>query len=118
MSSLSYCSLDEAFSTKKKIRKSKNKDKNMIDKILGRGEEIDQTVLDVDRSEIPVRNSTDIDKLNAIPFSYNENDKFVKIRQDESLIKQKARDQEPNEWQKEQNNESLSFFFVIIFYSQ
>ena len=111
MSSLGYCSLDEAFSSvKKKIKKGKTKDKNLLDKILGRGEELDQAISDIDRSELPVRNSIDIDKLNAIPFSYNENDKFVKIRQDESLIKQKARDQEPNEWQKEQNNESKKIF--------
>ena len=114
MSSLGYCSLDEAFSSvKKKIKKSKNKDKNMIDKILGRGEEIDEALIDVDRSEIPVRNSTDIDKLNALPYSYNENDKYVKIRQDESLVQQKARDQEPNEWQAKQNDESKKIFEEI-----
>jgi hypothetical protein len=114
MSSLGYCSLDEAFSSgKKKIKKSKTKDKNLIDKILGRGEEVDQTILDIDRGELPVRNCTNMDELNAIPFSYNENDKFVKIRQEESLIKQKARDQEPNEWQKEQNNESKKIFEEI-----
>ena len=114
MSSLAYCSLDEAFSSvKKKIKKGKTNDKKLIDKILGRGEEVDQAILDIDRSELPVRNSIDIDKLNAIPFSYNENDKFVKIRQDESLIKQKARDQEPNEWQAKQNDESKKIFEEI-----
>ena len=114
MSSLSYCSLDEAFSSvKKKIKKSKNKDKNMIDKILGRSEEIDEALIDVDRSEIPVRNSTDIAKLNALPFSYSENDKYVKIKQDESLVQQKARDQEPNEWQAKQNDESKKIFEEI-----
>ena len=114
MSSLGYCSLDEAFSSvKKKIKKSKNKDRNMIDKILGRGEEVDHAISDIDRSELPVRNCADIDELNAIPFIYNENDKFVKIRQDESLIKQKARDQEPNEWQAKQNDESKKIFEEI-----
>ena len=118
MSSLAYSSLDEAFSSvdssvRKKTKKNKNKDKNLIDKILGRGEEVDQTNIDIDRSTLPVRNSANIDELNALPFSYNENDKFVKIRQEDSLIKQKASDQEPNEWQKDQNNESKKIFEEI-----
>ena len=114
MSSLEYCSLEEAFpSIKKKIRKSKTRDKTMIDKILGRGEELDQAITDIDRSELPIRNCTDINELNAIPFSYNENDKYVRIKQDESLIKQKAKDQEPNEWQAKQNDESKKIFEEI-----
>jgi len=111
MSSLAYCSLDEAFNSgKKKNKYKKGKDKNIIDKILGRGEELDQSITDIDRSELPIRNCTDINELNAIPFSYNENDKYVRIKQDESLVKQKSSDEKPNEWQVKQNDESKKIF--------
>ena len=98
MSTLGFCNLDEAFnnSTIKKKKKSRKSD---IDKILQRGSEIDIVKNDVDRPGAMPINSTNMDEIKALPFTYDANNKYAQLQEQDNLAEQKARDQEPNEIQ-------------------
>ena len=50
-----------------------------------------------------------MDEVNALPFTYDANNKYMKLREQTNLVEQKARDQEPNEVQKKQNEDSMNF---------
>ena len=96
MSTLSYCNLDDAFnsSTMKKKKKSKKAEY----KLLERGADID-----IDR---PGAMPANINNANTIPFTYEQNDNYMKL-QDEN--RQKAMDEIPNEKQKDLNQISIDF---------
>ena len=112
MSTLGYCNLEEAFnnSTIKKRKKSRKSD---IDKILQRGSEIDIVRNDVDRPGAMPSNSTNMDEIKTLPFTYDANNKYAKFREQTNLEEQKARDQEPNEIQDKKNAESMNFMKQI-----
>ena len=112
MSTLGFCNLDEAFnnSTIKKKKKSRKSD---IDKILQRGSEIDIARNDVDRPGAMPINSTNMDEVNALPFTYDANNKYAKLQEQDNLAEQRARDQEPNEIQHKKNEEAMDFMKQI-----
>tara|TARA_Y100000593_G_C4223720_1_gene293299 strand:- start:42 stop:620 length:579 start_codon:yes stop_codon:yes gene_type:complete len=112
MSTLGFCNLEEAFnnSTIKKKKKSRKYD---MDKILQRGSDIDITNNDIDRpGEIP-SNCTNTEEINALPFTYDANNKYAKLREQTNLAEQRARDQEPNEIQHKKNEEAMDFMKQI-----
>jgi len=107
MSSLGFCNLDEAFNTSSKLKKKgKNRyskvndkmDDNIMEKILGRGKELEN---DVSPGEVWPKMSTDMDYVNSLAETYDENSLFVKNRQKESLALN--RDSEPNKIQNAEN---------------
>lgn len=108
MGSLEYCNLDEAFNNTT-IKKKKKSRKSDIDKILQRGSEIDIVHSDVDRPGAMPINSTNMDEVKALPFTYDANNKYMKLVEQDKLVEQRARDQEPNLYQKEQNENSMNF---------
>ena len=112
MSTLGFCNLDEAFnnSTIKKKKKSRKSD---IDKILQRGSEIDIARNDVDRPGAMPINSTNMEEIKALPFTYDANNKYAKLQEEDNLAEQKARDQEPNEIQHKKNEEAMDFMKQI-----
>ena len=116
MSSLGYCNLDEAFNTSSKLKKKGKKyskiptDDDTMDKILGRSKEVEIGVLP---GEPRPNLSTNSEYVRSISDTYDQNSLFLKEKDKESLTRQKAKDQEPNEWQKEQNNESKKIFEEI-----
>ena len=112
MNTLSYCNLDEAFNNST-IKKKKKSRKNDIDKILQRGSEIDIVRNDVDRPGAMPINSTNMDEINALPFTYDANNKYAKLQEQDNLAEQKARDQEPNEIQHKKNEEAMDFMKQI-----
>ena len=108
MSSLGFCNLDEAFNNST-IKKKKKPRKSDLDKILQRGSDIDVARNDVDRPGAMPINSTNMDEVNALPFTYDANNKYAKLQEQDNLAEQRARDQEPNEVQKKQNDDSMNF---------
>ena len=107
MSSLGFCNLDEAFNTSSKLKKKgKNRyskvddkiDDNIMEKILGRGKELEDDVLP---GESRPKMSTDMDYVNSLAETYDNNNLFVKNRQKESLALN--RDSEPNKIQTAEN---------------
>ena len=111
MSTLGFCNLDEAFnnSTIKKKKKSRKSD---VNKILG-DSEIDITRNDVDRPGAMPINSTNMDEIKALPFTYDANNKYAKLQEQDNLAEQRARDQEPNEIQHKKNEEAMDFMKQI-----
>ena len=112
MNTLGFCNLEEAFNNPT-IKKKKKSRKYDIDKILQRGSDIDITKNDIDRpGEIP-SNCTNTEEINALPFTYDANNKYAKLREETNLSEQRARDQEPNEIQHKKNEEAMDFMKQI-----
>ena len=112
MNTLGFCNLEEAFNNPT-IKKKKKSRKYDIDKILQRGSDIDITKNDIDRpGEIP-SNCTNTEEINALPFTYDANNKYAKLREQTNLAEQRARDQEPNEIQHKKNEEAMDFMKQI-----
>ena len=109
MSTLGFCNLDEAFNTSSSLSKKKKKhsrrtmNDETMDKILGRGKEIDTDILP---GEPRPSLSTDMNYVNSIADTYDKNSLFVQKRQEELLSKEKNKDLKPNEWQNQKNDES------------
>ena len=112
MNTLSYCNLEEAFNNSSTFKKKKKR-KSDIDKILQRGSEIDIAKNDVDRPGAMPINSTNMDEIKALPFTYDANNKYAKLQEQDNLAEQKARDQEPNEIQDKKNEEAMDFMKQI-----
>ena len=112
MSTLGFCNLDEAFNDST-IKKKKKTRKSDIDKILQRGSEIDIARNDVDRPGAMPINSTNMEEIKVLPFTYDENNKYAKLQEQDNLAEQRARDQEPNEKQKKKNEEAMDFMKQI-----
>ena len=119
MSTLGFCNLDEAFNTSSSLSKKKKKhsrrtiNDETMDKILGRGKEIDIGILpggplpgEPRPNETISKLSTDSDYVNSLADTYDKNSLFVQKRQEELLSKEKNKDSEPNEWQNQKNDES------------
>ena len=109
MSTLGFCNLDEAFNTSSSLSKKKKKhsrrtmNDETMDKILGRGKEIDTDILP---GEPRPSLSTDMNYVNSLADTYDQNSLFVQKRQEELLSKEKNKDSKPNEWQNQKNDES------------
>ena len=111
MSSLGFCNLDEAFNTSSKLKKKSkgryNKvddkiDDNMMEKILGRGRELEGNN---EPGESRPKMSTDMDYVNSLADTYDKNSLFVKNREKE-LLSESNRDSEPNKMQRDENLKS------------
>ena len=109
MSTLGFCNLDEAFNTNSGLNKKKKKhsrrtiNDETMDKILGRGKEINTDILP---GEPRPNLSTDMNYVNSIADTYDKNSLFVQERQKELLSEEKNKDLKSNEWQDQKNNES------------
>ena len=126
MTTLGFCNLDEAFNTTAKLNKKKKRfsrkhlNDETMDKILGRGEEIDTGILPGEArpgglggpmpGEVrPIdKLSTNSEYVNSLAETYDQNSLFVQKRQEELLSKEGNKDAEPNEWQIQQNKKSKS----------
>ena len=116
MSTLGFCNLDEAFNTSSSLSKKKKKhsrrtiNDETMDKILGRGKEIDTGILPGETRPGGPRPmdklSTNSDYVNSLADTYDKNSLFVQKRQEELLSKEKNKDLKPNEWQNQKNDES------------
>ena len=114
MSTLGFCNLDEAFNTSSSLSKKKKKhsrrtiNDETMDKILGRGKEIDTGILPGEPRPGESRPglSTDMNYVNSLADTYDQNSLFVQKRQEELLSKEKNKDLKPNEWQNQKNDES------------
>ena len=114
MSTLGFCNLDEAFNTSSSLSKKKKKhsrrtiNDETMDKILGRGKEIDTGILPGESRPGESRPgiSTDMNYVNSLADTYDKNSLFVQKRQEELLSKEKNKDLKPNEWQNQKNDES------------
>ena len=114
MSTLGFCNLDEAFNTSSSLSKKKKKhsrrtiNDETMDKILGRGKEIDTGILPGEPRPGESRPglSTDMNYVNSLADTYDKNSLFVQKRQEELLSKEKNKDLKPNEWQNQKNDES------------
>jgi len=97
------CSLDEAFgpkSSKKKGKKLKIKDDNkLLNKILGRGDEVNTDKI------LPYGPIND-----SLSNIYDDQNETVKLQDKIKDLEQKNRDLEPNKWQHEKNQESMKVF--------
>ena len=110
MSSLGFCNLDEAFNTNTKLKKKGRKytkvdnkiDDNMMEKILGRGRELEGNN---EPGESRPKMSTDMDYVNSLADTYDKNSLFVKNREKE-LLSESNRDLEPNKMQRDENLKS------------
>ena len=112
MSTLGFCNLDEAFNTTAKLNKKKKKftrknldDDTVIEKILGRGKEIDTGILPGEPRPMD-KLSTNSEYVNSLAETYDQNSLFVQKRQEELLSKEGNKDAEPNDIQREKNEES------------
>ena len=114
MSTLGFCNLDEAFNTSSSLSKKKKKhsrrtiNDETMDKILGRGKEIDTGILPGESRPGESRPglSTDMNYVDSIADTYDKNSLFVQERQKELLSKEKNKDSKPNEWQNQKKDES------------
>ena len=108
---LGFCNLDEAFNTTDKLNKKKKRfsrkhlNDETMDKILGRGEEIDTGILPGEPRPLN-KLSTDSDYVNSLAETYDQNSLFVQKKQEELLSKKGNKDAEPNDIQREKNEES------------
>lgn len=111
MSSLNFCSLEDAFNSNSKLKKKgkgryakvDNKiDDATLEKILNRGREVET---DVKPGEPRPKMSTDMDYVNSIADTYDKNSLFVKNRE-KDLLSEINRDAKPNDIQNEKNTES------------
>ena len=94
MSTLGFCELDQAFNStiKRKKRSSKSRKLDIEDELIQRG---DIYVRDVDRPNLS--NSLDSETVNALPFTYEQNEQYAKLRQEQKLEQQHNRDEKPNQ---------------------
>ena len=114
MSTLGFCNLDEAFNTNSSLSKKKKKhsrrtiNDETMDKILGRGKDIDTGILPGESRPGESRPglSTDMNYVNSLADTYDKNSLFVQERQKELLSKEKNKDSKPNEWQNQKKDES------------
>ena len=112
MSSLNFCSLEDAFNnnTTKLKKKGKSRyakvddkiDDVTLEKILNRGREIET---DVKPGESRPKMSTDMDYVNSIADTYDKNSLFVQNRE-KDLLSEMNRDAVPNDIQNTKNMES------------
>ena len=112
MSSLNFCSLEDAFNknTTKLKKKGKSRyakvddkiDDTTLEKILNRGREIET---DVKQGESRPKMSTDMDYVNSIADTYDKNSLFVQNRE-KDLLSEMNRDAVPNDIQNTKNMES------------
>ena len=109
---LGFCNLDEAFNTTAKLNKKKKRltrknldDDTVIEKILGRGKEIDTGILPGEPMPMD-KLSTNSEYVNSLAETYDQNSLFVQKRQEELLSKEGNKDAEPNDIQREKNEES------------
>ena len=112
MSSLNFCSLEDAFNnnTTKLKKKGKSRyakvddkiDDTTLEKILNRGREIET---DVKQGESRPKMSTDMDYVNSIADTYDKNSLFVQNRE-KDLLSEMNRDAKPNDVQNTKNMES------------
>ena len=100
MSTLGFCELDQAFNStiKRKKRSSKSRKLNIEVELIQRG---DIYVRDVDRPNLS--NSLDSETVNALPFTYEKNEQYAKLRQEQKLEQQHNRDEKPNQMQFDMN---------------
>ena len=104
MSTLSYCNLDDAFNSST-MKKKKKGSKKAEYKILERGADID-----IDR---PGAMPANVNNAKTIPFTYEQNDNYMKIQDNEKLNKEKARDELPNNTNHDLNQKSIDFMNTI-----
>ncbi len=112
MSSLNFCSLEDAFNnnTTKLKKKGKSRyakvddkiDDVTLEKILNRGREMET---DVKPGEPRPKMSTDMDYVNSIADTYDKNSLFVQNRE-KDLLSEMNRDAVPNDIQNTKNMES------------
>ena len=112
MSSLNFCSLEDAFNnnTTKLKKKGKSRyakvddkiDNATLEKILSRGREMET---DVKQGEPRPKMSTDMDYVNSIADTYDKNSLFVQNRE-KDLLSEMNRDAVPNDIQNTKNMES------------
>jgi len=112
MSSLNFCSLEDAFNnnTTKLKKKGKSRyakvddkiDDATLEKILSRGREMET---DVKPGEPRPKMSTDMDYVNSIADTYDKNSLFVQNRE-KDLLSEMNRDAVPNDIQNTKNMES------------
>jgi len=112
MSSLNFCSLEDAFNnnTTKLKKKGKSRyakvddkiDDATLEKILSRGREMET---DVKPGEPRPKMSTDMDYVNSIADTYDKNSLFVQNRE-KDLLSEMNRDAKPNDIQNTKNMES------------
>ena len=95
MTGLTFCELDQAFNSTMKRKKKSNKSRklNIEDELHQRG--------DIDRPNLS--NSLDSETINALPFSYEQNEQYMKLREQQQLKQQQSRDQKPNQMQFDMN---------------
>ena len=48
-------------------------------------------------------NSLDTETVNALPYTYEQNEQFAKLRQEQQLQQQQSRDEKPNQMQVDMN---------------
>ena len=112
MSSLNFCSLEDAFNnnTTKLKKKGKSRyakvddkiDDATLEKILSRGREME---INVKPGEPRPKMSTDMDYVNSIADTYDKNSLFVQNRE-KDLLSEMNRDAVPNDIQNTKNMES------------
>ena len=92
---LGFCELDQAFNSTIKRKKKSNKSRklNIEDELHQRG--------DIDRPNLS--NSLDSETINALPFSYEQNEQYAKLRQEQKLEQQHNLDEKPNQMQFDMN---------------
>jgi len=92
---LGFCELDQAFNStmKRKKRSGKSRKIDIEDELHQRS--------DIDRPNLS--NSLDSEVVNALPFSYEQNDQYMKLREQQQLQQQQSRDQKPNQTQIDMN---------------
>jgi hypothetical protein len=100
MSTLGFCELDQAFNStiKRKKKSSKSRKLDIEDELIQRD---DIHVRDVDRPNLS--NSLDRETVNALPYTYEQNEQFAKLRQEQKLEQQHNRDEKPNQMQFDMN---------------
>ena len=112
MSSLNFCSLEDAFNNNTTKLKKKGKgryakvddkiDDATLEKILSRGREMET---DVKPGEPRPKMSTDMDYVNSIADTYDKNSLFIQNRE-KDLLSEMNRDAVPNDIQDTKNMES------------
>ena len=92
---LGFCELDQAFNStiKRKKRSNKTRKIDIEDELHQRS--------DIDRPNLS--NSLDSETVNALPFTYEQNEQYMKLREQQQLQQQQSRDQKPNEIQVNMN---------------
>ena len=100
MSTLGFCEINQAFNSsfKRKKKSGKSRKLDIEDELIQRG---DIYVPEVDRPNLS--NSLDTETVNALPFTYEQNEKYAQLRQQQQLQQQQSLDQIPNQMQVDMN---------------